>query len=548
MATTISNLYNINGVLSTDKNVLQNLEELCSAVNAWMTYDTGMAKWAFILNEAGTSAWSFNDSNIIGGIAVTGTGLQDLYNSVRVEFPHIDLNDEKDYIEITIPDVDRNLYEIDNTLLIQFDCINNPVQAEIIGFRQLKQSRVDKIIRFVTDFSSIGIRAGDLIDVTVSAYGYTNKMFRVISVVDSEQDNGNIYLEITALEYNADVYNTDATRYIRSNPNGIISQGAIGIPSMPLVNKIESSSKPRVEISFVVPTGIVEAMEIWYTSDVPPEVNYDENRVYSLLTTAYPDSSNNIFSFGDQLITSTSDLNSGNFLIKVRGINSTTVGPFSPPSGVVYYVPNPATNAITQDTQLVDSNTGRLLTALSLATLLNKVDGLFGNVSGIGSLYDKVFSIFKDDTGTDIKSVAKSGTPTTTLIAGTNNYGAISSPQVNYVIDSLPIAPVVAGTYKFDILFDTNTAGCYGGRGPAHSEVTDKISYQAVLYNGGTIIASGGSGGIGATYWSDFFVTFTASLAAGPTYELELKVTYTAGYNSSLDLDVDVGYNVTRIG
>ena len=99
--------YRINGVLSTDKTVMQNMEMITGACQSWLTYDINLGKWAVVINEPGNSIVSFNDSNIVGPISVQGTGLRELYNTVRVEFPHVDLDDEPDYIEDTIPEIDR---------------------------------------------------------------------------------------------------------------------------------------------------------------------------------------------------------------------------------------------------------------------------------------------------------------------------------------------------------------------------------------------------------------------------------------------------------
>jgi Putative phage tail protein len=176
--------YNINGILSTDKTVMQNMEALASACNTWIAYDTNEGKWSVVINQAGTSIASFNDSNIVGSITVSGTSLDQLYNSVRVQFPHIDLNDNMDYIYDTIDPTTWYPNEISRTLDLQTDIINDPLQAERIGLIELKQNRLDKIIRFKSDFSKLGLKAGDIIDVTSSVYGFTNKMFRIMSIKD----------------------------------------------------------------------------------------------------------------------------------------------------------------------------------------------------------------------------------------------------------------------------------------------------------------------------------------------------------------------------
>lgn len=227
MSTIQTNLFTINGVVSTDKSVLQNINTLCTACGAWMTYDIAEGKWAVVINRAGTSVASFNDSNIIGGINVSGTGINELYNTCSVEFPHKDLRDQTDYVDLEIDDITWQYFpnELPKNMDIKIDLINDPIQATYIGTSELKQSRVDKVIQFRTDYSKIGLKAGDLIDVTAEMYGYSAKMFRITKI---EEDDGDVLaISITALEYNEDIYNTEGlTRKLREKKTGIVPKAA----------------------------------------------------------------------------------------------------------------------------------------------------------------------------------------------------------------------------------------------------------------------------------------------------------------------------------
>jgi hypothetical protein len=225
MSTTISGLFNINGVVSTDKSVMQNVNMLANAVGCWVTYDIAVGKWSVVINRAGSSVASFNDGNIIGGINITGTGVSELYNAVTIQFPHKDLRDQTDYIDYELDPALRFPNELDNTLNISLDLINDPIQAEYIAVSELKQSRIDKVVTFRTDYTNLGLKAGDLIDVTNSHYGYTNKVFRITKM--EEDDAEGLVIAITALEYDADVYSTAGlTRKIREKKTGIIPKDA----------------------------------------------------------------------------------------------------------------------------------------------------------------------------------------------------------------------------------------------------------------------------------------------------------------------------------
>lgn len=225
MSSIFNNIFSINGVIDTGKSVLENMNEIASACGSWITYDINQGKWAVVINQAGSSIASFNDSNILGGISISSTSLTEVYNAVEIEFPHKDLRDEKDYIKLNIPLVDRYPNEPDNVLSISSELINDPMQAELIASRELKQSRIDKIIQFRSDYTTLELTAGDLIDVTNSIYGFSNKVFRIITINEEDADDGTIIFNITALEYSAGVYSTSGlVRSARNRNNGITSK------------------------------------------------------------------------------------------------------------------------------------------------------------------------------------------------------------------------------------------------------------------------------------------------------------------------------------
>jgi hypothetical protein len=221
MSSILTGPLKINGVISTDKTVLQNLNNLATASGCFLTFDINQGKWAVIINRPGTSVASFNDSNIIGSITISETGVSELYNSASVEFPHPDLRDESDFVDVVIDSEDRYPNEVDNNLSIQIDCINNPIQAQYLASIELKQSRLNKIITFSADYTSLGLKAGDLIDVTSSLYGFTSKVFRITKIEESDEDT--IGLTITALEYSENVYDDSGlTRSERTKVTGIL--------------------------------------------------------------------------------------------------------------------------------------------------------------------------------------------------------------------------------------------------------------------------------------------------------------------------------------
>jgi hypothetical protein len=386
--------YRINGVIDTNKPVLENLTNLCNSCGTWLTYDNELGKWGIIINRSGVTSRSFDDSNIIGAIEVQGVGLRDLYNSVMASFPrNDDIRGERDYVSIEIDIGDRNPNEVDNQLEIEYDLVTDPVQAELLAFIELKQSRINRSIRFRTDFTSTGVKAGDVIDVTSTNYGFINELFRVITVTEVSDDNGSIVLDVLAMGYDDAVYDEDFTRYERTNQDGIVTIGAIGTPSTPQITKFENSVRPRLLLEATAPTGIVENMEFW--------LSYD-NSDFNLLQAA-PPYGGGVFTSGEEVEIDVDNVLSGNVYCKVRGINSTTVGPFSATASAIF-APRQTTDAIGPSTVAVDGG-GNLATLLSVLALMELLDDLMDGSTTIGGLWDKIFSLFDDETGVDLRNL-----------------------------------------------------------------------------------------------------------------------------------------------
>lgn len=569
--------YKINGVISTDKTVLQNLETLCSAAGAWLTYDAHDGLWSFVINKAETSVASFDDHNIIGTITLGGTGIKELYNSARVEFPHIDLRDQKDFVKVEIPDSDRNPNEPDNTLNIQYDIFNDPVQAELLARIELRQSRVNQTIQFNTDFSEFGLKAGDVIDVSNTLYDFDQKLFRIISIVESDSDD-NIILTITAIEYDSNVYDEEfLTRFARTTSTSIPTQGNIGVPGTPTVNSYFKDSRPRFEVQSTAPTGVIEGMELWYTTDVPPGVTLDENRTYRLVDTQYAQTGN-VFAFGDTVSFTVDNLVADDYIVKTRAFNSSTTGPFSTPTSTINYNPVQVTDAVGQNTDILDDSDNALTGLLAANALLYLLSTLFsGNTStsgspGVnsGSLYGSFWDLFNTDTGTSgnvatttgaLGQVARIGDSIAKLsvvaTAGADTVSSLSTTSLgsSATMYNFDFTPDISGNYKFDAIIDQNGSGAAGGRGnvsPGYwGEDMDWVQVYVILTEGsgtgGTQLLYLTSGGPGAQYWTDFAVTGFTNLTAGQTYNIEFQYQLYTESNPSGTGSFDLSWNVYTV-
>jgi hypothetical protein len=384
MSTILDNRYTINGAISTDRSVLDNLSTLASACGTWITYDTHEGKFAVVINKAGTSSHSFTDDNIIGPIKLSLTPLDKIYNTVKVVYPHEDLKGKTDFIQISIPAIERLANEYENVLNLNYQVVTNPVQAQLLSFIELKQSRVDKVITFTTDFSRIGVKAGDLIDVTNATLGFTSKVFRVITVSEADSDAGAIEINITALEYDASVYNeSNLSRYIRTDSDGITPLSSLQAPTKPTITKVEFGAQPSVTITTSVVTGLVESLEFWTSPDVSMS---EADRLYTLLRTQPAGALT--FPLNTAVSVTVDTVSSSTFVAKCRAINKDGVSEFSLPSDANTYSPVLVPGAVT-DASKVTNNDGSSISGMATAAFLLKLlNSLPANSKAAGSVWD----------------------------------------------------------------------------------------------------------------------------------------------------------------
>lgn len=203
---------------------MANINNIATNSQSWVTWDTTIAKWRIIPNAPTPTStqFTFDDSTIIGGIGVTGTPLERMYNVAEITFNNDELRDDIDSLGIRLPEDQKYPNESENPVNLNYTLINNPVHAQILGSIELLQSRLDKVITFTTDYSSAGLTAGQVIQVNAFVYGYSNKLFRVTSVEEADGDDGGILFTITAVEYDDSVYSSQLQRDARTKATDII--------------------------------------------------------------------------------------------------------------------------------------------------------------------------------------------------------------------------------------------------------------------------------------------------------------------------------------
>ena len=216
----------INGVIDTSKTVGQNLKSLAEAIGVFLVHDVTAGRWNVIVDGIAESIFSVTDKHIIGSISLTSAPFSSMYTAVDITFPNADMGDKRDNLLYSIlPNntqlVDTNTsknfvpgeYAI-NQLSMSTDVISDPVVASMMALRTMRKSRFDKVIKFETDFTLIGLKPGDVIDITSDTFGYDKKKFRIINIEETNSDTGAVILSFTCSEYDDSIYDySDVNRY-----------------------------------------------------------------------------------------------------------------------------------------------------------------------------------------------------------------------------------------------------------------------------------------------------------------------------------------------
>ena len=347
--------YRINGPVDTTKNFLDNLVDLCESCDSWLQWNEVTNKWSVIINRSyldldadSSELRQVDSSSIIGGINLNPIDLNSTFNEVEVQFPNTKTKDQPGYhfIDLTeFPNVRRSPNEPDNKLTIALPYCNNIVQAQYIAARRLLQSREDLVINFTMDYSGIQIDAGDVIGIHHEQYGWGRysttasmpygKLFRVHQVQESKSDDGFLFAQIAASEYNDDVYDDDSIDLQDFTPapnTGIPDPTIINTPGTPTITNVEESAViPEFTVNTVAAaTGTAIAMEFWYST-----VESLESNVYTLYRTEYPNSGNS-FAQGETISTIITGLPAGTYYWRTRAVGLRRKSNFTLAASIVW--------------------------------------------------------------------------------------------------------------------------------------------------------------------------------------------------------------------
>jgi hypothetical protein len=269
--------YRINGVLDAGQTVLSNIDRIVSACDSWMTYNAALGQWSVVINKAESTAYAFDDDNIIGEIRVSATDITSSINQVEARFPFKENRDQAAFVNIETPSGLLYPNEPVNKYSVTYDMVNDSVQAHYLANRLLEQAREDLIVSFSTTYYGIQVDAGDVVSVTNTDYGWNAKLFRVMKVNEASLPDGSLGAKLELTEYNAQVYDDqDITQFTPVPNSNLASPVFFSALSAPTVTASRpTDAVPSFDVQVAIPaTGRVTFGTLFYTTNPADSLSY----------------------------------------------------------------------------------------------------------------------------------------------------------------------------------------------------------------------------------------------------------------------------------
>jgi hypothetical protein len=389
--------YRINGVIDTGQSCLNNINAIMIVCDSWNQYNAALGQWSVVINKEASVAYAFDDDSIVGEIRVSAYDITSSVNQIEAEFPSGQNRDQSDFVYYETPPELLYPNEPINKQSVQFAMTNDSVQAQYLATRILEQAREDLIVSFSTAYVGIQVDAGDVVTVTNSSYGWTNKPFRVMRVSEASLPDGNLGASFELNEYNAQVYDDqDITKYVPAPNTDLPDPSFFGtVPAPFIVSSFPFAAVPSFNVQPTMGTAsFATYAEIWYSAFAAPTAT----QLFLGGTTSLP--SNGVpFAVGQTLPTVNLAIPAGDWYLFARLVNPIATSEYSAASTVFSW--RPTTFQYTQRYIAVayaDNATGT--SGFSLNPRNKTFYGLFNNTTANGSVNPVDYTWYAADFGT----------------------------------------------------------------------------------------------------------------------------------------------------
>ena len=219
------NIFDCNAVIDTSKKVLDNVRDIIRGMRGYLPYVQG--KYKLVIETTGTASVSLNEDDIIGGYALASPTKNSKFNRVIVSYINPDRNYQVD--EVQFPPIDDSglasadqhatMKTADGGFLLEnrsdFRTITSTYQAEEMAEIILRRSREALGLSINCNFKAYELHIGEIVNVSLTSLGFSNKAFRVITMIFNEDYT----ISLNLVEYQASHYTWASKTQVSSTPS-----------------------------------------------------------------------------------------------------------------------------------------------------------------------------------------------------------------------------------------------------------------------------------------------------------------------------------------
>jgi len=190
--------FKINGMLSTDQLIYNNIGEILENCNGVLAFRAG--KYSLIIKNANeTTAMVVKTEHILTAVTVTMPEKATKFNKITANYRNptvgTDYNDDLVVIESSTYLTQDSGSILETT--VDFDLISDPTLVSEMATYIMDSSRLGMSISFEAAHVLLKVEAGSIIEMDLPNFGWTNKKFRV----NGMELTGSNTIAVSAVEY-----------------------------------------------------------------------------------------------------------------------------------------------------------------------------------------------------------------------------------------------------------------------------------------------------------------------------------------------------------
>ena len=331
-----------NGVIDNKQSVLQTLQDMTACCDCLLKYNEIYGIWSVIVQTPTyTVAMDINNSNLTGAISLNTLDISNIYSIAECQFPDIALMGSFNTSTLDLATINPSLLypnEPTNSQIIKLPLCGNNVQAQLLATRMLKESRLVLTVKGTVNYIGLELEAGDVVTITLTNYGWSAKLFRIMQVEQNFAADGAITVALTMQEYDPTAFNdVSITSYVPPNSTGLASPNVFGIvPAPTVISNLNNLPIPTIGIQVQASSaGVVQYAEVWYSAfSNPTSLQLIFGGTTAISPAGNPYSNNSILP-----TVYLTGIPAGNWYFFDRMVNSLGSSPFSPASSLLYWIP-----------------------------------------------------------------------------------------------------------------------------------------------------------------------------------------------------------------